>query len=193
MNALDTKSNLIEERERQFAYLLASRVIQKPRLSVWMILVPIIFIYYFYRLNQYKAGRHEFVTNYMISRKRALEAACRSLETGTAADLDALSGQANLPAEVLPQYRSFLGAFNEYYLDLLQAEGASFDALVRSAFKSKTDFLIRLNRFNQTEKELNTALKPHMADTTEGFSEVVSVMEQSSAELRRNAADQIFV
>ena len=47
MNALETKSHIIEEQERRFAYLLASRVIQKPKLSIWMILVPIIFVYFF--------------------------------------------------------------------------------------------------------------------------------------------------
>jgi hypothetical protein len=52
--------------------------------------------------------------------------------------------------------------------------------------------LIWLNRFNQIERELNTALGPNMADTTEGFNEIVAVIEQSSAELRRDTADQIF-
>jgi len=92
----------------------------------------------------------------------------------------------------MPQYRKFLGIFNDYYCDLLQAEGETFEGLVRSTFRSKTDYLIMLNRFNQIEKELNTALKPHMEDTTEGFNEVVGVLEQSSAVLRRESADNIF-
>jgi hypothetical protein len=192
MNALDTKSNIIEEHERRFAYLLASDVIQKPKVSIWMILVPIIFVYFFYRLNQYKAGRHEFVKNYMISRKRALDAARQSLETGISPDLDALATQAQLPPEVMGEYRKFLSVFNEYYVDLLQAKGKHFKALVRSAFNSKTEYLIRLNHLNQIERELNTALRPNMADTTEGFNEIVGVIEQSSTALRRRTADEIF-
>ena len=128
----------------------------------------------------------------MISRKRALDAARQSLDTGTSADLDALAQQAELPPEVLPQYRKFLGAFYEYYFELLQAKGENFKALVRSTFNSKTDYLIWLNRFNQIERKLNTALGPKMADTTEGFNEIVAVIEQSSAELRRDTAFQIF-
>ena len=92
----------------------------------------------------------------------------------------------------MPQYKKFLGVFNEYYTDLLQAKGKNFDALVRSAFNSKTDYLIRLNRLNQIEKELNTALRSDMAESTEGFNEIVGVIEQSSVELRRDAADLIF-
>ena len=192
MNSLETKRHIIEEQERRFAYLLASRVIQKPKLSIWMILVPIIFVYFFYRLNQYKAGRHQFVNNFMISRKRALDAARHAVETGSAADLDALAQQAELPPEARQPYQKMLAVFNDYYMDLLQAQGKNFKALVRSTFKSKTDYLIQLNRFNQTEKELNAALRPHMADTTEGFNEIVARIEQSSAELRRDDADSLF-
>ena len=192
MNSIDTNSNLIAEHERRFAYQLASHVIQKPALSIWMILVPIIFIYFFYRLNQYKAGRHEFVKNYMVSRKRALDAARQSLETGISVDLAEIARQANLPAEVQPQYQKFLAAFNEFYLELLQGKGDNFNDLVRSAFNSKTDYLIWLNRLNQIEKELNRALKSHMADTTEGFDDIVGVIEQRSAELRRDAAEKII-
>ena len=192
MTPIDTKCSLIEAHERGFAHLLASRVIPKPDLSIWMILIPIIFVYFFYRLNRYKTGRTEFVDNYMISRKRALEAARLTATTGTPVDLYTLADQAKLPTEVLPQYRKFLGIFNDYYCDLLQAAGESFEELVRSTFRSKTDYLIMLNRFNQIEKELNTALKPHMENTTEGFNEVVGVLEQSSAVLRRESADKIF-
>ena len=192
MTSLDSKSQMIEEQERRFAYLLASRVIEKPKLSIWMILVPIIFVYFFYRFNQYKAGRHEFVKNFMISRKRALEAARQTAATGSSVDLDALAQQAELPPEARKSYREFLKIFNDYYLDLLQAKGKNFNALVRSTFKSKTDYLIQLNRFNQIEKELNAALRPQIADTTDGFNEIVGIIEQNSAELRRNDADSFF-
>ena len=192
MNSLETKRHIIEEQERRFAYLLASRVIQKPKLSIWMILVPIIFVYFFYRLNQYKAGRHEFVKNFMISRKRALDAARRAVASGSAADLDALAQLADLPPEARQTYRKFLAVFNDYYVDLLQAKGKNYQALVRSTFNSKTDYLIQLNRFNQAEKQLNAALRPQMAETTDGFNEVVGMIEQSSAELRRDDADKLF-
>ena len=192
MISIDAKSKLVEEHERRFAYQLASHVIQKPALSIWMILVPIIFIYFFYRLNQYKAGRHEFVKNYMVSRKRALATARRSLETGISADLAEIAKQARLPVEVLPEYQNFLAVFNEFYVELLQGKGDNFNGLVRSAFNTKTDYLLWLNRLNQIEQKLDRALKSHMADTTEGFDDIVAVIEQKSAELRREAADTIF-
>ena len=128
----------------------------------------------------------------MISRKRALDAARHAVESGSAADLDALAQQAELPPEARQPYQKMLAVFNDYYMDLLQAQGKNFKALVRSTFKSKTDYLIQLNRFNQTEKELNAALRPHMAETTEGFNEIVAKIEQSSAELRRDDADKLF-
>ena len=38
-------------------------------------------------------------------------------------------------------------------MDLLAAEGDSFEALVRSAYRNRTNYLLTLNRLNTVEKE----------------------------------------
>ena len=66
---------IILESERQFAHKLALEVIDRPSLTVWMILIPVIFVYYFFRLNRYKSGREAFIKHYMTGIHRVLEEA----------------------------------------------------------------------------------------------------------------------
>ena len=60
MLKLDEKLALILDQEKTFAKSVAGLVIEKPKLSIWMILIPIIFVHYFYRWNQYSEGLKKF-------------------------------------------------------------------------------------------------------------------------------------
>jgi len=63
MADINEKSEIIEKNEQRFAIMLGSRVINKPKLSIWMILIPVIFVYFFYQFNKYKQGREDFTAN----------------------------------------------------------------------------------------------------------------------------------
>ena len=76
------KYALIMEHEEQFAHALAVHVLDKPRLSIWMILIPIIFVFYFYQVQKFKTGRTTFVEHYLVSRKSALQEAMTAVKTG---------------------------------------------------------------------------------------------------------------
>ncbi|MCJ7830466.1 MAG: NF038143 family protein, partial [Desulfobacterales bacterium] len=69
------KSLLVLQEERLFAAALAAQVIGKPQLSIWMILIPIIFVFFFFRFQKYVAGKKTFADNYLTSRQQALEEA----------------------------------------------------------------------------------------------------------------------
>jgi len=76
------KSTIILEEEEKFALILASQVINKPQLSLWMILIPIFFVFYFTNLSKYKNGCRQFADNYLIDKKRALNEAIAVVEGG---------------------------------------------------------------------------------------------------------------
>lgn len=192
MDAIEEKYRIIAAHESRFAFVLGSRIIPRPKLSVWMILIPIIFVYYFYRFNRFTTGRQEFADHYLVSRNRALDAVLQSVKAGRKADLDSIIHRAELPPEALDAYRTLLEALTGHYRELLQAEGTDYKSLVRSAYRSRTDFLLFCNQLNRAEKQLNAALKPHMAKETAAFDETVRGIEQTSEELRRQEADEIF-
>jgi hypothetical protein len=76
-------------------------------------------------------------------------------------------------------------------MDLLLAAGEDFEALVRSAYRKRANYLLILNRLNAVEKEFFEALKNCMT-ATEGVSGVIAAVQSESQRLRRNFAEHVF-
>ena len=192
MALLTEKSDLIRSNETIFAYSLSLIVIEKPKISVWMILIPIILVYHMYRHKSYVEGRRAFAENFLITRNRALGAAVRSIENQSPLDESSVIKEASIPASTKEEYAAWVRVLMTHYKDLLRCEGDSFDALVRSAYKNKTNYLLFLNILNKSEKRFNSALKPHLQATTEGLDEIIERMEKGSEKLRYQEAERIF-
>ena len=192
MASLTEKSDLIRSNETTFAYSLSLIVIEKPKISVWMILIPIILVYHMYRHKSYVEGRRTFAENFLITRNRALEAAVGSIANEDPLDESSVVKEANIPESTKEDYAAWVRVLMTHYNDLLRCEGDSFDALVRSAYKNKTNYLLFLNILNKSEKRFNSALKPHLQDTTEGVDEIIERMEKGSEKLRYKDAERIF-
>ena len=76
--SLVDKRDLILAEERRFANQVSHRVIEKPRLAVWMILIPVFFVFYFWQLKRYADGRKKFAESFLLTRRRAIEEAYRA-------------------------------------------------------------------------------------------------------------------
>ena len=192
MGSFQEKSAIIGASEEKFAYALASAVLDKPKISIWMILIPIIIVFHMFRYQKYVDGRNKFVEHYQLSRKRALEANVRALETGQPCDVRALVTQANISADAKSEYSAWIRILCDHYADLLRCKGDSIEALVKSAYKNRTNFLLFLNQLNDSEKRLNAALSPQLRETTEGIDEIIGRMEHATEMLRRDEAERIF-
>jgi len=192
MQSLEYKKDLIRRQQEEFADAVAISVLDKPKVSIWMILIPILFVYFVYRQQRFSSGRKQFAEDFVKTPQRALDAACRSLETGQAPDIEKIAQHSTVPPAVKLVYSSWVQVLVDHYIDLLQAEGDSFDSLVRCAYANRTNFLLTLNRLNQTEKDLYAALKPHLNQTTAGTGEIITSIEQHCRRLRRDLAEAIF-
>ena len=188
------KSLLILENEEAFAHALAIQVIAGPKLSIWMILIPIIFVYFFYEYDKCVSGRKNFAENYMISRKRSVSEALAATETGSLADIGEIISISDIPEAARNTYKQWIVLLVEHYTELLESEGEDFDALVKSAYGSRTNFLLFINQLNNTEKKLNLALRPYLSNESEAeeTDRVVSTIEYYSEALRREKAEKIF-
>ncbi len=192
MNDIEIRQTVISAWERKLAGDLASRVIFKPELSIWMILVPVIFIYYFWRFQQYSRSRRDFVEQWMLPRRQTLDEARAALEEGRAARIDHIIPASRIPPGALGPYTAWIRALNQHYTDLLRARGDDYAQLVRDAHRDKTTHLMVLHQLNQCEKKLNTALQPHLETSTPGAAETIRRIESCSEALRRREADRIF-
>jgi hypothetical protein len=199
METRETKRLLILDHETWFAQTLASRVLARPKLSVWMVLIPIIFVYYFYQFQKVMEGRKQFTDHYLKSRVRALDAAVEALETGERPDAEALASLSDVPAslsdvpeEVRPLQTEFLSILVEHYTGLLRAEGGDFVSLIRSSYRNRTNYLLLLNRLTRAEGKVNEALRPRLEKTQADVENVIRTVEEGSESIRRELAETIF-
>ncbi len=191
MKGLERKKELILQCERTFANAIGAAVFEKPRVSFWMVLVPLLFLYFIYRMQRYKTGRMNFDQEFMTTRRKALDLAVEALKAEVKPNIDQIARQSGLADDLERPYAFWLKALVDYYTDLLVANGDSFETLVRSAYLNRTNYLLTLNRLNTVEKDFYAALKPRMA-ATEGAAAILATIEEHSRRFRRELAERTF-
>ncbi len=189
---MNAKIDLIIKHEEKIAKILATAVLDKPKISIWMILIPVIFVYYIYQHQKFVDGRKTFVEKYVIVKKLALDEALAAVKYAKEPDIDGLAKMSGHTGQILVEYSVLLGVLIGHYKDLLRSEGETFESLVKSTYKNRTNYLLFTNQLNQVEKRFNTALKPHLYETTEGVDNIVTNIEHCSEKLRREEAEKIF-
>jgi hypothetical protein len=127
----------------------------------------------------------------MTTRRRAMNLAFEAVEAGTRPDIDRIARESGLTEALEKPYASWLKVLVDFYMDLLAANGDSFESLVRSAYRNRTNYLLTLNRLSTVEKEFYAAVKPQLA-ATEGAAAVIATIETQSQQLRRDLAESIF-
>ncbi|MBC8199047.1 MAG: NF038143 family protein [Desulfobacterales bacterium] len=192
MNSQQSKKMLILEDEERFAHAVSENIFKKPQISVWMILIPIILVYHMYSYQKYVKGRKSFAENYLINRRQALEEAYTSFAGDRKPDFAKLIELSNVPDGAAKKYNAWLETIVSHYQHLFQAEGDSYDALIRSSYKNRTNYLVFLNKLNDVERQLNAALKHYLEEAAESIDEIVTQMEKCSEALRKDQATRIF-
>lgn len=193
MDLLVLKKEWIVDQERTFARDLAREVIEIPKLSLWMILIPILLVYHIYQHNKAAKGRSDFAEHYLLSRLRSLEETCDALAAQRPPDPETVVALATeLPPSARSAYRNWISVLMRHYADLLQAHGADFRELVVAVYRSRSNLLLHLNQVNRLEKSLNAALKGHVAGNTQSVADTITRIETRSADLRRRQAETLF-
>ncbi len=191
MSDLEKKKALILARELAFANAIGAAVFEKPRVSFWMVLVPLLFLYFIHRMQKYKNGRMKFDEDFMVTRRRAMDLAIAALESDRRIDLDQAARQYGLSDELERPYAAWLHVLVDHYRDLLAAEGDDYDTLLRKAYHTRANCLLTLNRLNMVEKDFYAVIKPRLA-AAEGAAEIIAAIERESRRLRRDLAEQVF-
>ena len=188
------KKELILTQEKKFAAQLGRLVFSKPKLHTWMILIPFLFVFFIQDLMKYKQGRKAFSGNYLLSHEKALKEAEDALAQGRKPDGEAIARQADLQGKSQKKYAEYLTVLVDHYTWLLQAQGDSYESLVRSAYgNSRTNFLLFTNCLNQAEKKLHQALTPQLSKDQERVDLTIQKMEVALNQLRRTDAEHIFM
>jgi hypothetical protein len=191
MIELAHKKEIILQREMAFADAIGASVIDKPKVNVWMVFIPILFLYFIYRIQRYKNERMKFSDDFMITRQRTMDIALDAAATGSRPDIDDVVRRSALPGHLHKPYGDWVQALADFYLELLVAEGECFESMVRAAYRNRNDYCLALNGLTSVENEFYTALRSHLA-ATEGAADIITRIESQTQELRRQQIDYVF-
>ncbi len=192
MSDLDRKQKLVMDYERKFAFKLGEHVIGKPRMSVWMILIPIIIVWHMFRFKRYVEARNAFGKNYLKSREQAMQAVRESLATKGPLRLQEIVDRMQMPSEARAPYRELLAVLADHFRDLLEAEGEDIDRLLQQVYRSRVNYLLYFNRLAQAEKRLHAALRGELRRGKKDVDEAIARIEAISEAMRRHEAERLF-
>jgi hypothetical protein len=192
-SALNQRKALIFANEQTMAWQLALHVIEKPTPRVWMIFIPIFFVFYFWKLKEYEKGLKIFAENHLLSRRRTLDAAVDAEESDRPIDIQLLVSQVEeLQEEARAAYAEWLTLLAGHYRLLLQARGDSYPALVHSAYRNKSNYLSFCRQLGTFENAFNIALLPTIDGETTEIDYVNKKMTEGLNTMRRQDAQEIF-
>ena len=194
--SLKEKYDLIVAHEERFAYRLGKEIIKKPEVSVWMILIPLLFLHHIYRINQYKTGIRTFAQKIMIPNKTALDKAYDETSAGRKIPyqvrdyfprLELNSKKDKILAE--KQVR-VIQVMEAHYSALLKTSGRSFEEIFKNVYRSRSRYQNYLSNLEKNEKALNEFIKNNMQTSVES-KQVIKEMEKSCMRLREEELNRL--
>ena len=197
----DPKYNSILSYERKTSWEVTSQVVEKPEISVWMILIPIVFVPYMQRYSKYKETSRAFSEGYLYTKKIALDIAYKIYTKEMTREDAALEverivkNKPNPDARVLNIFEKQIKEIKllcEHYLALLASDGNNYCQLIVNHYKSYDKFIEFLNELGEAEKEVSRAATHTFKTDTEEVPEIIESMEKCLNQYRLEEAKKLF-
>ncbi len=189
---IEKNRDIILEREKTFCHQVSAAVIEKPRLGVWMILIPVFFVFYFWQLSRYSEGRKDFAKNFLVSRERALNCAFEAAKSNSAPNIELLLDAIELPDQARQKYKDWILLLTSHFLKLINGKGETFTELVHSSYGSKKDLRNFYEQLSQAEREFNSSIAPDQdAPDTETL-DVLQIIDAAVTQLRHQEIKDVF-
>jgi len=195
-NDLDTKFELLRMNAEHFAYDLGKSVIIKPKASIWIIFMPIFFVFYAQKLQKYKKDIQDFARGYQFTKTLALGAAREEKITGEPAEIFFADppkevGTPEIWEVVRAVQREEVDILRRHYLKLMDKDGETHADLVRAAYTTAGAYRSFLNRLHKAEEAVNEAVLTHLQTTPEARA-TTKAIEKRAEEMRLQEMDTIF-
>ncbi|MEW6233305.1 MAG: NF038143 family protein [Chloroflexota bacterium] len=186
------KEQWILAQEEAFADAVGRAILTRPQVSWWMIVLPILFVPFLFRMERFKRDLRQFREQFLISRRRALETAASAARGNQLPDLEALVAQAGLSSTLVGSYRAWMTVLVQQYLDLLAADGEGYLGLARAAYGGRANYLLAANQLDTVENTFYAALTRAMAKDDGELAETVAAISRAAIRLRRQLAERLF-
>lgn len=184
--------------EQSLARTIAGQLIEFPEVSVWEVIIPILFAFKFANL---KNKRETFILNHLFTKELALKAA-RNIAMGYEEE-EALSGVTEKTQRILEEDKGGLYSENirrkqfqeitllmDHYGKLLGAVGTDYETLVINTYGKRSQFEAFLSDLAQAEAETVQAAQQTLG--TKANLELASRIESITAKVRMAMVNKIF-
>ena len=170
------KFKIILERERSMAQGVAFSLIRPKTLTVWEIMIPVIFILNYVKL---KHSREIFVQNQMFTKKMALDAALDMLKKDASKERVMEQIQAKTEAlvssvpggiysdDIRRQQLIEIDLLIDHYSRLLNAAGQDYAALVTHVYQTADSYASFLEALGTAEKDVISAARRTLGSQTD--------------------------
>jgi hypothetical protein len=155
---------------------LAVSLIRFKTLTVWEIMIPVIFILNYVKLKQ---SREIFIQNQIFTKKMALDAALDMKKKGASKDTIMMQIKAktkelltSVPGgiysdDIRRQQLKEIELLVDHYTKLLNAEGQDYASLVTSAYQSAREYNSFFRQLKSAEKEVMSAAQRTLGSQTD--------------------------
>lgn len=206
---LQQRLELVRAYEEDFAYRLGRVVVNKPKLNIWILLVPILLIYHFQEIRRFKENLPGFIHGFTRSKLLALREAAqeRAAEAGIGPEVAELPGVQVEAAGADPAAAAGAGSdqqeaigarqeaerqvLKEHYRLLLDQSGEDYPALLRGGYPERAAYEGFLGRLQQAESDLYQVLQAQLPPDSEELA-VISRLEREALRLRREEVRRLF-
>lgn len=195
---MQTKHGIILSYEESFARAVATKMIIMKPLSVWHLLIPFVFAFDFF---QRKRDTEIFTKNFLFTKKLALDAAV-AINQGE----DRQSQLAKIENETrdrltLQKLYSWgihqgqvkgVNLLIDHYSKLLEAEGDSYQSLVKNAYQTRDNYEAFLHQLTVIEKEIDRAVIGLLGEREEVW-ESMLIKQTVIDEMRTTGVSKFFL
>ncbi|MBU4532749.1 MAG: NF038143 family protein [Eubacteriales bacterium] len=210
MPEIETNYALILAHEQQLANRVASIVMEKPQISVWMFLFPFVLIPFMQRLQQYQGSLGLFSQGYLFTKTLAMDTARKVSAEGRSreeaiADAAVLinraahapqqasdSGYSDYKQRVRDKQIAEIELLTEHYASLLNATGSTYPALVTNAYRSAENYNRFLTRLHEAEAQVNQASIRAYSAEVENLPNIIAKTEKALTTIRAKTGTGYF-
>ncbi|MGI6225359.1 MAG: NF038143 family protein [Peptococcales bacterium] len=197
----DKKYQIILNYEKKSAHQITMELIEKPEISSWMFLVPIVFVPYLQRLNKYKNAVKIFEDGYLFTKKQALDVAYLMYKDGKTKNiaLDQAKKVVIKDPQALEHIQKIYSSqlkeiclLADFYYKLFQASGNSYEEMLREVHPNKATHQEFLNALAKAEHEVNNQAIYAVKINESERSELFIKLEEKSRTYRLKEAERIY-
>ncbi len=200
---LQERHAMILHQERVLSYELAKVMIKKPKVSVWMVMLPLLFLFFIQDVRKYKAGIRDFADGFFKNKKIALDLALKAILEDVAFKDTLADFASNIGPVSAEQLTLHEKQFNEiaflmmHYQGLLTGNGGTYEALIKNKYGSAAEYQRFLNALADLEREviqsaLTFARSDGVGNEVETPQELAKLMQNAMRQIRRRECERIF-